>query len=243
MFFEFNDISYSYGQSIALDSLSFFAPRGEIVGLIGENGAGKTTAVKTIVRFIKPEHGTISINGTDIQKIKLEQYPVSYIPDTPVFYEELSLLEHLQFVKALFPDIPVSIEDTIVRFDLQEHCNKIPAALSKGTQQKLSIAMALLRSFDILVADEPFTGLDPTQIAVLKDCLLEIKQAGKLVLLSSHLLSVVENICDRYVIIKKGKLLAAGTRKALMHQSDLLDSTSMETLYLKLVNNHEKNSK
>ena len=197
MFFEFNDISYSYGQSIALDSLSFFAPRGEIVGLIGENGAGKTTAVKTIVRFIKPEHGTISINGTDIQKIKLEQYPVSYIPDTPVFYEELSLLEHLQFVKALFPDIPVSIEDTIVRFDLQEHCNKVPAALSKGTQQKLSIAMALLRSFDILVADEPFTGLDPTQIAVLKDCLLEVKQAGKLVLLSSHLLSVVENICDR----------------------------------------------
>jgi len=76
MFFEFNDISYSYGQSIALDSLSFFAPRGEIVGLIGENGAGKTTAVKTIVRFIKPEHGTISINETDIQKIKLEQYPV-----------------------------------------------------------------------------------------------------------------------------------------------------------------------
>ena len=197
MFFEFNDISYSYGQSIALDSLSFFAPRGEIVGLIGENGAGKTTAVKTIVRFIKPEHGTISINGTDIQKIKLEQYPVSYIPDTPVFYEELSLLEHLQFVKALFPDIPVSIEDTIVRFDLQEHCNKVPAALSKGTQQILSIAMALLRSFDILVADEPFTGLDPTQIAVLKDCLLEVKQAGKLVLLSSHLLSVVENICDR----------------------------------------------
>ena len=199
MFFEFNDISYSYGQSIALDSLSFFAPRGEIVGLIGENGAGKTTAVKTIVRFIKPEHGTISINGTDIQKIKLEQYPVSYIPDTPVFYEELSLLEHLQFVKALFPDIPVSIEDTIVRFDLQEHCNKVPAALSKGTQQKLSIAMALLRSFDILVADEPFTGLDPTQIAVLKDCLLEVKQAGKLVLLSSHLLSVVENICDLVV--------------------------------------------
>lgn len=243
MFFEFNDISYSYGQSIALDSLSFFALRGEIVGLIGENGAGKTTAVKTIVRFIKPEHGTISINGTDIQKIKLEQYPVSYIPDTPVFYEELSLLEHLQFVKALFPDIPVSIEDTIVRFDLQEHCNKVPAALSKGTQQKLSIAMALLRSFDILVADEPFTGLDPTQIAVLKDCLLEVKQAGKLVLLSSHLLSVVENICDRYVIIKKGKLLAAGTRKALMHQSNLPDSTSMETLYLKLVNNHEKNSK
>ena len=194
MFFEFNDISYSYGQSIALDSLSFFAPRGEIVGLIGENGAGKTTAVKTIVRFIKPEHGTISINGTDIQKIKLEQYPVSYIPDTPVFYEELSLLEHLQFVKALFPDIPVSIEDTIVRFDLQEHCNKVPAALSKGTQQKLSIAMALLRSFDILVADEPVTGLDPTQIAVLKDCLLEVKQAGKLVLLSSHLLSVVENM-------------------------------------------------
>ena len=152
-------------------------------------------------------------------------------------------MEHLQFVKALFPDIPVSIEDTIVRFDLQEHCNKVPAALSKGTQQKLSIAMALLRSFDILVADEPFTGLDPTQIAVLKDCLLEIKQAGKLVLLSSHLLSVVENICDRYVIIKKGKLLAAGTRKALMHQSDLPDSTSMETLYLKLVNNHEQNSK
>ncbi len=237
-FFECENISYSYGDVKALEHLSFFASRGEIVGLIGENGAGKTTIIKNIVRFLKPDQGVIRLDGIDVQQIRPEMYPVSYIPDVPVFYEELSLLEHLQFIKSIFPENRASIEELLTRFDMREHLNKVPSALSRGTQQKLSIAMSLLRRFEMLVADEPFTGLDPSQISVLKNTLLEVKKDGKLVLLSSHLLDVVENICDRYVIIKSGTLLAEGTREVLLAKENLAQDSSMETIYLNLVNHH-----
>lgn len=135
MYFEFNNVSYAYGETKALRSLSFSASKGQIVGLIGENGAGKSTAIKNIVRFIKPDKGIILLDGMDIQTIKIETYPVSYIPDVPVFYEELSLLEHLQFMKSLFPDNNTSVDDLVFLFDMQEHKYKIPSALSMGTRK------------------------------------------------------------------------------------------------------------
>ena len=239
MYFEFNNVSYAYGETKALRSLSFSASKGQIVGLIGENGAGKSTAIKNIVRFIKPDKGIILLDGMDIQTIKIETYPVSYIPDVPVFYEELSLLEHLQFMKSLFPDNNTSVDDLVSLFDMQEHKYKIPSALSMGTRKKLSISMALLRDFDMLIADEPFTGLDPSQISVLKRALLNLKNSGKLILLSSHLLDVVESICDRYVILKKGSLLADGTKKELLLREGFPETASMETLYLRLAKQYE----
>lgn len=241
MFFEFNNVSYAYDGIPALTNLSFSGGRGQIIGLIGENGAGKSTAIKNIVRFLRPHTGTIYLKETDIMEFGMENYPVSYIPDTPVFYEELSVMEHLQFTRAIYPNSHANIDNILDQFELREHCYKIPAALSKGTKQKLMIAMALLREYDLLVADEPFSGLDPKQIAILKQLLVNLKESGKLILLSSHLLDVVENICDAFVIIKQGRLLASGTKAELLRAANLSPDSSMENVYLKLVSGNGKN--
>lgn len=235
MDFEVKDVSYSYGEVKALDNLSFSANYAQIVGLIGENGAGKTTIIKNIFRYLTPESGNIYLDEKDIYSYSENSYPVSYIPDEPVFYEELSLAEHLHFTKAIYPDNDVSVEEMLKTFELKEHRNKIPGALSKGTRQKLMIAMALMREYKLLIADEPFSGLDPKQIARLKALLLEQKEKGKIVLLSSHLLDVAENICDSYVVMKNGKCLLSGTREELLCATDLPENSAMEAIYLKLV--------
>lgn len=117
--------------------------------------------------------------------------------------------------------------------------DKIPSALSKGTRQKLMIAMAVMRNYTVMIADEPFSGLDPRQIAVLKKELLRQKNGGKGVLLSSHLLDVVENVCDRYVILKKGKILASGNPDELAAEAGLPSDSSMEQVYLRLAGERE----
>lgn len=239
MDFEVRQVYYSYGKTVALDGLSFSANKGQIVGLIGENGAGKSTVIKSIYRYLTPEKGEILWGGKDIFSLRLDAYPISYIPDTPVFYEELSLLEHLHFTKALYPQSDASETELLEKLNMHEHQNKIPSALSKGTRQKLMIAMALLREFEILIADEPFSGLDPKQIATLKALLLEQRIKGKLVLLSSHLLDVAENVCDQYVILKKGKCLASGSKENLLASTGLAADSSMETVYLRLVEQNE----
>ena len=235
----YRHVSYAYGEVAALDDVSFDAREGEIVGLIGENGAGKSTALRLLMGFLTPDRGEVLLSGRRISSRRMEQHPVSYIPDTPVFYEELSVLEHLQFVKALYPGGSCSVRQIMAQLELEPHRDKIPSALSKGTRQKLMIAMALLRVYQVLVADEPFSGLDPRQIAVLKGLLLEQRAAGKLVLLSSHLLDVVENVCDRYVALHRGRVLAAGSRDALLDQTGLPPDSAMEDVYLALMNRHE----
>lgn len=242
MDFEVKQVFFSYGDVLALNGISFSANRGQIVGLVGENGAGKSTIIKNIYRYLTPDSGTITLGGKDIFAYPSGAYPVSYIPDVPVFYEELSLLEHLHFIKAIYPQGGVSIDEMIERLDMKEHQNKIPAALSKGTRQKLMIAMALMRKFELLIADEPFSGLDPKQIATLKALLLEQKEKGKIVLLSSHLLDVTENICDQYVVIKNGKRLLSGSKQELLSATQLPEDSTMEAVYLKLVEQDEESS-
>ena len=242
MDFEVKQVFFSYGDVLALNGISFSANRGQIVGLVGENGAGKSTIIKNIYRYLTPDSGTITLDGKDIFAYPSGDYPVSYIPDVPVFYEELSLLEHLHFIKAIYPQGGVSIDEMIERLDMKEHQNKIPAALSKGTRQKLMIAMALMREFELIIADEPFSGLDPKQIATLKALLLEQKEKGKIVLLSSHLLDVTENICDQYVVIKNGKRLLSGSKQELLSATQLSEDSTMEAVYLKLVEQDEESS-
>lgn len=239
MFIELQKLTFYYGDHCALQNLSFSCQKGEIVGLIGSNGAGKSTTIKHLVRYLRPSSGNILIDGRDIYSFA-QDYPVSYIPDTPVFFDELSVLEHLQFMKAVYPRNPLGIETLLEQMELSPHRNKLPFALSKGTRQKLMISIALLKDYDILVADEPFTGLDPNQIAQLKSIILKQKQEHKTVLLSSHLLDVVENLCDRFVIIQSGKLRAVGTRDELMRKTDLDPvQNSLEDAYLRLVDIHE----
>jgi ABC-2 type transport system ATP-binding protein len=235
MFLEFDKISFSYPEVLALDCISFKVARGEIVGLIGANGAGKTTAILHIIRYLNPKSGKIRMDGVDISKIKNEDFPVSYIPDTPVFYEELTLLEHLHFLKALYPDNKLSIDEIIDRLEILDHLHKVPSALSKGTKQKLMIALALLRRYELLIADEPFSGLDPKQIGIFRQVLEECRQEQKAVLLSTHLLDMVDGTCDRYIMLHRGKLIAIGTKQDIIQRNALDPDSTLEQVYLTLV--------
>ena len=234
------NISYSYGNVRALRNVSFSANLGEVTGIIGANGAGKTTAMRIITRYLVPQSGDVFIDGRSIRHWRNEDFPVSYIPDEPVFYEELTLLEHLHFVKALYPKNLQDIEGLIGRFEFYDHINKVPSSLSKGNRQKLMIALALLREYQILIADEPFTGLDPNQIYNLKNILSEQRKMGKAVLLSTHLLDMIDNLCDRYVILHKGYLLAAGTKEDIQAAFDIEGAASLEAIYLEITKRMEK---
>ena len=233
---EFDRIVHKFGDELALNELSFTLPENKVVGLIGANGAGKTTAIRHMIRYLKPDSGDITYRGEDIYGISNERYPITYIPDSSIFYEELTVMEHLQFVAVMY-GTKEKISSLVSRMELKKHLSKYPMALSKGTRQKLSIACALLRTHELLIADEPFSGLDPGQIKVLKDIMLEEKSAGRTVLLLTHLLEVIENICDYYIFIDEGKLVTQGTFE------DLTQGTpwdTLEKLYIHLARNNEE---
>ena len=219
----------------AINDVSFEMNKGEIVGLIGANGSGKTTAILNIIKYLQPRSGKIYIKGIDILKLKNENFPVSYIPDDPIFYDELTMLEHFHFLKALYPDNELTIEYLIDKLELHPHLQKVPSALSKGTKQKLLIALSLLRDYEILIADEPFNGLDPKQISIFKDTLLNCKKLGKAVLLSTHLLDMVDGLCDKYILLKDGKRIAYGTKKEIIKIHNLNTDITLEQIYLTLI--------
>ena len=171
MYVNVENVNFAYDKKPILHDINFGMNKGEITGLIGPNGAGKSTMLKLMIKKMKPNNGKIIIGDNDIFSIKRDNNPVTFIPDIPVYYEELTVWEHLQFIKALYPENSVTVDSLIREFNLNQHLNKIPSALSKGTLQKLMIALALLRQYDVLLADEPSNGLDPAQTYKFKNTL------------------------------------------------------------------------
>jgi ABC-2 type transport system ATP-binding protein len=224
--------SFNYVQ--ALRDITFSIVPGEIVGLIGANGAGKTTTLRLITRYFSPDSGEIHYNGKSISNMSPEEYMISYIPDEPVYYEFMTVAEHLRFIHAMYPHGEYGIEQVIERFSLQEELHKTPHLLSKGNKQKLMICTAIIRGFDLLVADEPFTGLDPKQLNVLKQIFKELRDRGKGVLISTHLLDVIDLFCDRYVMIEKGSVVATGTKGEIAHEGGLDCNLTIEQMYIAL---------
>lgn len=238
---ELNRVSLKIGNAEILKNISFKLGKKEIVGLVGSNGAGKSSTMKLITRFYTPSSGEILINKKNISTIKREHYPVSYIPDEPIFYDFMTLEEHLIFVDSLYSDERTyAVSDLINILELEPHLHKTPSMLSKGTKQKLMIALALVRNYEILIADEPFLGLDPEQIVVLKNILIKQRECEKTVLVSTHLLNLVEDICDRYIMIDNGEIIADGTKKELLEQYHLEESTTLEQCYLSIVKNRRQ---
>lgn len=223
-------VTKSYNHTNVLDKVSFHVAPGEIVGLVGANGAGKTTTIQLLLQLLPPDAGTITINGKPAEAAQ----NIAYIPDTPVYYEFLTVREHLQFICDLYPKNTISCEELINRLSLKPYLDKTPDTLSKGNKQKLMIAIALLRDFDYLVADEPFTGLDPRQINTLKTMLLELRAHGKGILLSTHLLDVIELFCDRYVMLHAGHVIATGNKAELLAAHGLAPTCTIEECYLTL---------
>jgi ABC-2 type transport system ATP-binding protein len=193
----------------ALTDLSLQLPQGEVFGFLGPNGAGKSTTIKTLMGLITPTSGQAQIFGIDA-KLSSARLRVGYLPENPSFYDYLTAEEYLAFVARIFkmeqPRYREQSRIVLEKVDLWEARKRTIRGYSKGMVQRLGIAQALLHDPDLLIFDEPMSGLDPLGRALVKSLILDLKRAGKTILFSTHITSDVEEVCDRYGILVKGRL-------------------------------------
>jgi len=227
-----------YTHKDVLHGISFEVNKREIVGLIGLNGAGKSTTIKHIIGLMQAKKGSISINGTTInENPSFYRNQLAYIPETPILYDELTLYEHLRLT-AMAYDISENVFEKrlpplLKEFHLERQINWFPVHFSKGMRQKVMIMCAFLIEPSLYIVDEPFVGLDPLGIQSYLQLIDEMKNNGSGILMSTHILATAERYCDRLVIIHEGKLRAVGTLSELQEQFNM-PSASLDDLYLEL---------
>ncbi|MDD4624631.1 MAG: ABC transporter ATP-binding protein [Bacilli bacterium] len=231
-----NNLSKIYGNNNkkAVDNLSLEVKSGEIYGFIGHNGAGKTTTIKSIVGIIDFD-GDIIIDGLSLKENPIEcKKKIAYIPDSPDIYDALTGIQYLNFIGDIF-EIPLKERQELINkyseiFKLKDNLVDLISTYSHGMKQKLVIISALIHKPKLLILDEPFVGLDPKAAFTLKSIMKDMCSEGTSVFFSSHVLEVVEKLCDRVGIIKEGKLVLEGkTSKIIGHKS-------LESLFLELNN-------
>ena len=205
------ELTKCYGKTKAVENLNFVVNKNEIVGFLGENGAGKTTTLNMITNYISQSSGKIIINGKDIccQKPS-EKKIIGYLPENPPLYFDMTVQEYLNFVCELKKADKKSLKDIIKKLDLWEIKNKLIKNISKGCKQRVGLAQALIGNPEILILDEPNSGLDPKQRIKMRDLIKSLKQ-NHTILISSHILSEINEIADRLIIINKGKIVADNT--------------------------------
>lgn len=221
---ELIDLEKKFGDVTAVDGISLSVPRGEFLAVLGPNAAGKTTTIRMITGLITPTSGKVMVAGFDLQSDPLEaRRRMAYVPDFPFLYDKLTPSEFLRFIGQLFhlseSAIDRSTGDLIDRFSLAPFLHKPIEGLSHGTRQRVAIVSALLHDPEVFVIDEPMVGLDPYHARVVKDALKERSRAGMTVFLSTHQLSVAEEMADRIAIMHQGRIVALGTRDELRQQS------------------------
>ena len=223
MSIEVKGVTKIYGTQKAVDAISFTITKGEIVGFLGPNGAGKSTTMKMITGYLAPDEGDITVSGIDVKKDPLEsKKKIGYLPESNALYYDMYIKEYLNFVADIHSinDQRSTVSSIIETVGLAPEKNKKIGQLSKGYKQRVGIAAALLHNPEVLILDEPTSGLDPNQIVEIRQV---IKDQGKdkIVLFSSHILQEVEAICDRVIIINKGKIVADDKLNNLQKQSSL----------------------
>lgn len=221
---ELEHLVKKFGNLTAVNDLSLTVARGEFFAMLGPNAAGKTTTIKMLTGLIKPSSGRARICGFDIQSQPLEaRKRLAYVPDFPFLYDKLTAWEFLRFTGQMFQVETTRIEknarELLARFHLEKFADLALEGLSHGTRQRVAIVSALLHDPEVLVVDEPMVGLDPQHARIVKDVLKERSLAGMTVLVSTHQLSIAEEMADRIGIIYGGKLIAVGTREELRRQS------------------------
>ncbi len=227
-----------YTRNPVLKDVSFEVREKEMVGLIGLNGAGKSTTIKHIIGLMEPHQGDIKINGKTFTENK-EAYRrlFTFVPETPILYEELTLEEHLRLTAMAYGlDEAVykkRISVLLSEFRMEKRLNWFPAHFSKGMKQKVMIMCAFLVQPTLYIVDEPFVGLDPLGIQSLLDLMKKMKENGAGILMSTHILATAEKYCDRFVILHEGKIRAKGTLKELQEQF-LMPDASLDDLYIQL---------
>jgi len=220
MSIEVSNISKSFGQQLALDSVTFSIEKGEIVGFLGPNGAGKSTMMRILTTYLDADNGSANVNGHNVLDApKAVQNSIGYLPENNPLYPEMYVREYLRFQADFFKVGKDSIEAVIEQTGLLPEAHKKVGQLSKGYKQRVGLAAALLHDPDVLILDEPTTGLDPNQLIEIRKLIREIGK-DKTILLSTHILKEVEAVCDRVLIINKGKLVADSSLQALREQQE-----------------------
>jgi len=207
MSIEVLSVSKFYETQLALNEISFSAKKGEIIGFLGPNGAGKSTMMKILTGYISPTKGTVFVSGIDVLKNPIAaKAKIGYLPEQNPLYQEMYVREYLQFQASIFKVSKETIATVVEDVGLIPEVHKKISQLSKGYQQRVGLAAALIHNPDVLILDEPTTGLDPNQLQEIRTLLKKLGKE-KTILFSTHIMQEVEAVCDRVIIIKKGELL------------------------------------
>ncbi|MGL9747008.1 ABC transporter ATP-binding protein [Enterococcus sp. DIV0170] len=236
-------VTGGYGHLPVLKDINFEVQNGEMIGLIGLNGAGKSTTIKNIIGLLTPQKGTITVDNLTLQQDP-ENYrkKIGYIPETPSLYEELTLREHIE-VTAMAYGIPKEeamqrAETLLKTFRLENRLEWFPVNFSKGMKQKVMVLCAFLIQPSLYIIDEPFLGLDPLAINALLELMVTMKEQGAAILMSTHILATAEKYCDRFVVLHEGEVRAQGTLQELQTEFELPGS-SLDEIYIALTKEKE----
>src|SRR5882672_1376013 len=234
---ELNHIVKKFGELVAVNDLTLTVHRGEFFAVLRPNAAGKTTTIRILTGLIKPTSGTTRVAGFDVQTHPLDvRQRLAYVPDFPFLYDKLTPWEFIRFTGQMFRMeeglLQSAAAELVSRFNLEAYVNKPIEGLSHGTRQRVAIVSALLHEPEVFVIDEPMVGLDPHHARVVKDILKERSRAGVTVLVSTHQLSVAEEMADRIGIIHQGRLIALGSAGDLQRQGS---ADRLEQAFLSLI--------
>ena len=231
-----------YGDFPAVQGLSFTVGAGEVLGLVGPNGAGKTTTIRSIAGIIIPTSGQIQIAGHDLRTDPVAaKSALAFIPDEPHLFDYLTVEEHLRFVARLYGlgSVNDRIPILLAELELSDKHRALPGELSRGMKQKLAIACGLLHDPKALLLDEPLTGLDPVGIRRMKTTIMRRAAGGAAVILSSHLLHLVEEICTRVLVMQRGQVVAFGSIPEILAERPALRARKLEDVFLALIGQEE----
>jgi len=232
------NLSKHYGRVAAVDSLSLEVQPGEIFGFLGPNGAGKTTTIRIMVGILKPTSGRVTLGGYDVEREPEKAKAITgFVPDRPYLYEKLSGSEFLRFVGCLHGVAARRLErripELLEQFELFEWKDELVEGYSQGMKQRLVLCASLIHQPRILIVDEPMVGIDPRGTRTLKDLFVSLARGGTAVFLSTHSISVAEEVCQKVGIIHRGKLIANGTMGDLQRAAKV-DAKGLEGAFLEL---------
>jgi len=240
---EIQDCSKRYGELVAVNSISLNVKESQIFGFLGPNGAGKSTTIKMMVGLMKPDAGIIRIGGYDIGQDPVHAKRImAYVPEKGYIYEKLTAWEYLTFIGGLYcleeEAFKKSASEYLEVFGLVEWKDELISSFSMGMKQRLLLSAAFMRGPKVIILDEPHNGLDPKGVRLLKDILFRLRNEGNTIIISTHIIAIAEEICDRIAIINKGCVVAQGSNEDLKHYARSSDKT-LEDIFLRLTADYD----
>jgi ABC-2 type transport system ATP-binding protein len=240
---EIQNCTKQYGDLVAVNNLSFSVKGSEIFGLLGPNGAGKSTTIKMMVGLLRPDSGSVKIGGYDISQdpVNAKQL-LAYVPEKAYMYEKLTAWEYLIFVRGLYSmgedAFRKNAEEYLEIFGLAAWKDELIGSYSMGMKQRLLLSAAFMRNPRVIILDEPHNGLDPKGVRLLKDILFRLKNDGTLIILSTHIIAIAEQICDKIAIMNRGSVVVQGTNEDLKNYAKSSDK-DLEDIFLRLTSDYE----